>query len=211
MISPFRTGAIEKTRLEAFTDGVIAIVITLLVLELKVPEGLKGDRAIWRALAAVTPAAAAWVVSFLFVLVLWVNHHYFMASLRNADRGLLWLNGLFLLCISATPFPTGLAGAYPGTTPPLFLLSMSMGATSLMFAIMRFYATFVGKLTHEHLTRPQLSRAMMISGVAPVLYAISAILAFLWKPGSTLLLALVPTAFFLRSPALPPVSIPTKH
>jgi uncharacterized membrane protein len=200
----FRTGPISKNRLEAFTDGVIAIVITLLALELKVPEGLHGDAAIWKALEQAAPAAAAWVVSFLFVLVLWVNHHFFIASLRHADRGLLWLNGLFLLCVTATPFPTALAGAYPGSTPPLFVLSVSMGATSLMFAIMRFYASFVSNLSPEYLTSSDLRRAMAVSAIAPALYGLSAFMAFIWKPGSLMLLALVPTLFFLRSPVLPP-------
>jgi len=204
VIAAFRTGPISKNRLEAFTDGVIAIVVTLLALELKLPEGLHGDAAIWKALEQAAPAAAAWVVSFLFVLVLWVNHHFFIASLRHADRGLLWLNGLFLLCVTATPFPTALAGAYPGSTPPLFLISLSMGATSLMFAIMRFYASFVSKLTREYLTRADLKRAMAMSAIAPALYMLSAFMAFIWKPGSLILLTFVPAVFFLRSPALPP-------
>jgi uncharacterized membrane protein len=205
MIAAFRSGPIGKDRLEAFTDGVVAIVITLLALELRVPEGLHGDAGIWKALAQTVPAAVAWVVSFLFVLVLWVNHHFFFASLRHADRGLLWLNGLFLLCVTATPFPTALAGAYPGSTPPLFLLSVSMGATSLTFSIMRFYASFVSKLTREYLTTSDLKRAMAMSAIAPALYALSAFMAFVWKPGSLILLALVPTLFFLRSAALPPI------
>lgn len=196
----FRTGAIEKNRLEAFSDGVIAIVITLLVLEVKAPEGLPDEAALWHALAHLAPVVAAWVVSFFFVLVFWVNHHYFIANLRAADCGLLWLNGLFLLCVSATPFPTGLVGAYPGTTPPLLLLSLSMCATSLAFAAMRFYASFAGKLTREHLGRDELRRAMRISGIAPALYLVAAALAFLWKPGSLILQALVPLLFFLRSP-----------
>ncbi|MFO6448238.1 TMEM175 family protein [Erythrobacter sp. NE805] len=145
----FRTGAIEKNRLEAFSDGVIAIVITLLVLELKVPAGIADETGLRHALAHLAPAVAAWVISFLFVLVFWVNHHYFIASLRQADRGLLWLNGLFLLCISATPFPTGLVGEYPGMTLPLVILSLSMAVTSLAFAAMRLYVG-VNRSLAEH-------------------------------------------------------------
>lgn len=197
----FRTGAIEKNRLEAFSDGVIAIVITLLVLEVKIPEGLRDEAAIWHALAHIAPVLAAWVVSFFFVLVFWVNHHYFVASLRRADRGLLWLNGLFLLCITATPFPTGLVGSYPGTTPPVFLLSLSMCATSAAFALMRLYATIYAALAHEHLGPVELRRAMMQSGIAPFLYGLAALLSFTWLPGSLILQAVVPVAFFLRSPA----------
>ena len=135
------------------------------------------------------------------MLVFWVNHHYFIAGLKSADRGLLWLNGLFLLCITATPFPTGLVGAYPGTTPPLVLLSLTMCATSLAMALMRYYASRIAHLSHEHL-RGQASRtAMLQSGIAPLLYAFAALLSFAWRPGALLVQALVPLIFFLRSPA----------
>ena len=197
----FRTGAIEKNRLEAFSDGVMAIVITLLILEVKVPEGLPDEAALWRALGHIAPVAGAWAVSFLFVLVFWVNHHYFVASLRHADRGLLWLNGLFLLSISATPFPTGLVGAYPGTTPPLLLLSGTMCATSLAFLLMRFYAGGRAGLLSDTLDKEARRKSLLRSAVAPVLYALAGLLAFLYPPGALLLQLLVPLLFFLRSPA----------
>ena len=78
------------------------------------------------AVAERVPAILAWVVSFVYVLVFWVAHHYLFAQLANVDRGLLWLNGLFLLAISITPFPTSLAGEYPGATPAVFMLSLAM-------------------------------------------------------------------------------------
>ena len=115
MRSLFLIGEAEKDRVEAFSDGVLAIVITLLVLELKVPEHVTGgDPELWRALAERVPAILAWVVSFVYVLVFWVAHHYLFEQLANVDRGLLWLNGLFLLAISFTPFPTSLAGEVSG-------------------------------------------------------------------------------------------------
>src|SRR6516165_1605224 len=84
--SIFRTGAIAKNRLEAFSDGVLAFVITLLVLEVKLPPDLGSETEIWNALVRLAPAFLAWVVSFVFVLVFWVNHHYLIASLKHADR-----------------------------------------------------------------------------------------------------------------------------
>ena len=104
----FRSGEADTDRIEAFSDGVLAIVITLLVLEITPPSVQGGDAELWRALARMLPVIAAWVVSFLFVLVFWVSHHYLFASLAKVDRGVLWLNGLFLLFISFTPFPTSL-------------------------------------------------------------------------------------------------------
>ena len=93
----FRTGRAETYRIEAFTDGVLAIVITLLVLDLAPPNVQGGDAELWRALAHMLPVIGVWVVSFLFVLVFWVAHRYLFASLANIDRRVLWLNELFLL------------------------------------------------------------------------------------------------------------------
>ena len=110
-----RTGAADISRSEAFSDGVLAIVITLLVLEIKVPQALPNDEAApWRAIAGQLPMIRAWVVSFLFVLVFWVSHHYFFDMPKKVDRGLLWLNGLFLLAICFMPFPTALSGSVSG-------------------------------------------------------------------------------------------------
>ena len=129
--------------MEAFSDGVLAIVITLLVLEIKVPQALPNDEAaLWQAIAGQLPMIGAWVVSFLFVLVFWVAHHYFFDMLRKVDRGVLWLNGLFLLAICFMPFPTALSGQYPASRPATLLLSATMFVTALAFSAMRWYATF---------------------------------------------------------------------
>jgi uncharacterized membrane protein len=131
----FRTEEAETSRVEAFSDGVLAIVITLLVLEIKVPQNLKSDDDLWRAIGGLAPSVGAWATSFLFVLVFWVAHHTLFTQLRKVDRGLLWLNGLFLFGISFSPFPTALAGAYPAATPAVFLLSLVLAFTAPWAAI----------------------------------------------------------------------------
>jgi uncharacterized membrane protein len=195
----FRTGSLATERVEAFSDGVMAVAITLLVLAIQLPAGLKSDAALWAAIWRIAPALAAWVVSFAFVLTFWVSHHYFFASLKKTDRGLLWLNGLFLLCITLVPFPTGLVGQYPGFTAPLALLSGVMLLTSLSFAGMRFYASFRGRLLRDELSEGEARTAMLQSAVAPVLYALAVGLSFLWPPGAMAIQVLVLALFFLRS------------
>ena len=106
--SGVRVGLTETNRLEAFSDGVFAIVVTLLVLDLRLPP--PEEKALWGALQYLLPLFGAWVTSFAFVLVIWVNHHYLFNQLRQTDRGLMWLNGLLLFGISFLPFPTALAG-----------------------------------------------------------------------------------------------------
>jgi len=196
----FRTGHISSARVEAFSDGVMAVAITLLVLEVKVPAELRAEKELWMAVGHVLPALRAWAVSFAFVLTFWVNHNYFFASLKHTDRGLLWLNGLFLLTVNLIPFPTAMVGEYPAFTAPLALLSGTMMATSLSFAVMRLYASYHGQLLRDHIDSKQAKRGMIQSGVAPALYAVAVAVAFVWPPGSIAIQIGVLVLFFLRSP-----------
>jgi uncharacterized membrane protein len=102
----------DTSRLEAFSDGVFAIAITLLVLNLVVPlsNDLKGP--LLDALLKQWPAYLAYLISFLFVLVMWINHHTLFRYIRRSDHTLLLLNGLLLLFITLVPFPTRLLAEY---------------------------------------------------------------------------------------------------
>ena len=97
----------ETNRLEAFSDGVFAIAITLLVLELRSPELEEGER-LWPALLHEWPQFAAYLTSFAILSIMWVNHHSMFRQIQRADRGLMFLNLLLLLWATLLPFPTSL-------------------------------------------------------------------------------------------------------
>ena len=104
---PARDGTTSTTRLEAFSDGVFAIAITLLVLEIKVPAvGEGGPGGLAAALAARWPSYVAFAISFLQIGIVWANHHAVMDHVRRADRGLLLVTVFFLMAVSFIPFPT---------------------------------------------------------------------------------------------------------
>lgn len=193
--SVMRTGESEVNRVEAFSDCVLAFVITLLVLDLKLPPVSGGEAAMWAALWAMLPKVFAWVISFVFVLVFWVAHHYFFKQIRHVDRGLLWLNGLFLLFISMTPFPTGLAGDYPLARPPLVVLSAVMFLTASSFSAMRRYATHHAVL-YEDEGLAAARRAYRRGLVAPVLYLIGFASAFVSPYPAIAVQIAVPVLFF---------------
>ncbi len=193
----FRSGQAETDRIEAFSDGVLAIVITLLVLEITPPAVQGDDVELWRALAHMLPVIAAWVVSFLFVLVFWVSHHYLFASLAKVDRGVLWLNGLFLLFISFTPFPTALQARYPGTAPAAFLLSAAMFLTASSFSLLRWYACFHAGLLRPGMPRFAASQAMRRSLLAPLLYLIGGLAAFVVPAVSLAIQVVVPLIYIV--------------
>ena len=95
----------SKGRLEAFSDGVLAILITILVLELKIPHG-----ASWEALAPLLPVFLSYVLSFLFIGIYWNNHHHMLHAADRIDGRILWANQHLLFWLSLVPFATGWIG-----------------------------------------------------------------------------------------------------
>jgi uncharacterized membrane protein len=117
---PFEIG---KTRIEALSDGIFAIVMTLLVLEIHVPN-LPPNAAnveVAPALLALWPKFVSYLVTFISLGFFWVGHHIMSHSVRRADRTLLWLNILFFMFVSLLPFSTSLLNAFPQAfVAPLF-------------------------------------------------------------------------------------------
>ncbi len=103
----------STNRLEAFSDGVIAIAITLLVLDIKVPDP-DTTSSLPHALGEMWPNYAAYVVSFVTIGIIWINHHALVRRLRQADHSVLLLNLFLLLTIAVLPFTTALLAAYIG-------------------------------------------------------------------------------------------------
>jgi len=95
----------EKDRLLAFSDGVVAIIITIMVLELKVPHG-----ASWEDLAGVLPVFLSYVLSFVYVAIYWNNHHHLLYTVNKVDGLILWANTHLLFWLSLVPFATAWMG-----------------------------------------------------------------------------------------------------
>jgi uncharacterized membrane protein len=107
----------ENSRIEAFSDGVFAIAITLLVLELKVPPAASVHSVsdLWNGLIHLWPSYFAFTLSFGILLVSWVNHHYLFNILDKSSRPFLYANGFLLFTITFMPFPTALLAQYIST------------------------------------------------------------------------------------------------
>ena len=156
----------EKARLEAFSDGVFAIVITLLILEIRLPEV---DYAhLPQALREVLPRIMAYVMSFFIIGLYWVSHHNSMHPLKKVDRGFLWLNMLLLLFVSFLPFPTSLLGRYPFRALPIVLYGGSLiacnGIGFLMMLYVRYHPELAGPDYAEKYFRRQLPIYAMVNG-----------------------------------------------
>jgi len=132
------------TRMEAFSDGVFAIAITLLVLEIEVPA--PGSGSLGHELAAQWPSYAAFVVSFLTIGIIWINHHAMVRRLRVVDHSILIWNLLLLMTVSALPFTTALMATYlkesQGEALAAAIYSGSFVAMSLVFTGMNHHILF---------------------------------------------------------------------
>jgi uncharacterized membrane protein len=121
----------NKTRLEAFSDGVIAILITIMVLELKVPH-----EATWDALGEVRPIFLAYVLSFIYLGIYWNNHHHMMHATRHVSGGVLWANLHLLFWLSLVPWATAWMGENHFTPIPTALYGMILLAAAIAYYIL---------------------------------------------------------------------------
>src|SRR6266487_2888595 len=106
------TSGLNTNRIEAFSDGVFAVAITLLVLNLQVPQLASANELVPK-LSELWPKLLSYALSFVIVGIYWVAHHNTFHYIKQSDRNLLWLNILLLMCIVFLPFPTALLGQYP--------------------------------------------------------------------------------------------------
>jgi len=91
----------NKTRLEAFSDGVLAIIITIMVLELKIPHGTD-----WEAIKAIIPTLGSYILSFVFICIYWGNHHHLLHTANRVNGKIIWANLHLLFWLSLVPFAT---------------------------------------------------------------------------------------------------------
>ncbi len=191
---------ISKNRLEAFSDGVFAIIITLLVLEIKVPvlDPEISSSGLLQILVHELPAFISWVISFLIVAVFWINHHRFFEELKHTDNGIVWLNVFLLLCVSFVPFPSGLIGNYHENQTAVVLFGGVMICASFVFSLMRFYVLRKRELYKEGCEESDLrKRARRSLLMGPGLWGMATACVFINPVWSLVLFGLIPVYFII--------------
>jgi uncharacterized membrane protein len=193
----------STSRLEAFSDGVFAVAITLLVLQFVDPGLQSGKLLPW--LLGQWPQLATYGASFLTIGVIWVNHHTIFKGIRQVDRTIQFINLVLLLMVVLVPYPTELLGHYlnsgeNGSVAAAFY-AIVMTAMSISFQVLVAYA-----LTHPGLLRPEI-KAKSLQSVIPrfgaglVTYAVAIGLAFVSAPLVVALFAI--TAIYYAFNQLP--------
>jgi len=168
-----------KSRLEAFSDGVVAILITIMVLELRAPGGAGPE-----SLRPLLPVFLSYVLSFVYLAIYWNNHHHMLHAAREVTGGILWANLHLLFWLSLFPFATAWVGEHPGESWPTALY----GAVLLMASVA--YFVLERALIAHHGPDSALARAVgrrRKESLSSVAYASAIPLAFLWPWLSQLL------------------------
>jgi uncharacterized membrane protein len=189
-------------RLEAFSDGVLAIAATLLVLELRPPET---EGHLLQALLSLWPTYAAYVTSFLTIGIIWVNHHSLFANVERVDRRLMFLNLLLLMVVSVIPFPTAVLGRYVTSPEDSHVAAAVYGVVmvlmSISFSALWFHVTRDGRLITARLDPKRARRESLLFSIGLIVYVLAIGLAFVSALLSLLVYALA--AVFYMFPWLP--------
>jgi uncharacterized membrane protein len=161
----------DRGRLEAFSDGVLAIIITIMVLELRVPEGHR-----LQDLKGLGPVFLAYVLSFVYVGIYWNNHHHLLKATRTINGAIMWANMGLLFCLSLFPFATGWVGEWPRQQWPTFVYGLV-----LLSAGIAYYVLQTVIVRHAGGPDSALARALgddLKGRLSPVAYLLAMALAF---------------------------------
>jgi uncharacterized membrane protein len=159
-----------KDRLTAFSDGVIAIIITIMVLELKVPHG-----ADWATLRGVAPNFVAYVLSFVYLAIYWNNHHHLLHTVTRVDGLILWANSHLLFWLSLVPAATGWMGENFLAPLPTAVYGISLLMPAIAYNLLQ--RTIVHQQGEHSVLASALGRDVK-GKISPLLYAAAVALAF---------------------------------
>ena len=168
-------------RLEAFSDGVFAIAMTLLVLDMKVPHDLPSGQTLARALVAQWPTYLAFATSFATILIMWVNHHRLFTHIGRGDDALLFSNGLLLLGVVLVPFPTALVSEYLGRSgqkTAALIYNSTFIAIALCFNLLWRSASTNGRLLRADHDREAVRHITDSFRFGPLFYVIALLVGF---------------------------------
>lgn len=200
----------ETTRLEAFSDGVFAIAITLLILEIKVPSAQAVGRAdannnaLWHALGALWPSYLGYGASFLTLGIMWMNHHAMFQHIRKTDHWFLLVNVVFLMGVSFVPFPTAVLAEHLAEPTSRQTALLFYGGTLVLMSLL-FNALWRAGTRDDHLLGPKASRTTITAVTRRGQFGV---FAYVVATGVTLVNVWVGLCMYIALPvlfALPPV------
>jgi uncharacterized membrane protein len=183
--------------MESFSDGVMAIIVTLLIFEVRLPHLLPDPT--WTQVAAalhtVTPKFISFAVSFFTVAIFWVNHHHFMHRLTKTDWKLLWLNNMLLFWLTVIPFTTAMIGDHPTTPSIVSIYALNLCLAGLSFNFMSRYAYGSGHLVDVEIPLEDRRRHRRRAYFGTAMYGATTIVALVYVPLALAILVIIPFLF----------------
>lgn len=177
-------------RLEAFSDGVIAIVVTIMVLELRAPSQPN-----LAAIAKVAPSLISYALSFLVVAIMWVNHHHLIHAVHKVTAGLLWANLYLLFWMSLVPFVTDYLGKNHHEPLAVALYGLDLTLCSTAFTVLR--SVLIGQDRHDTAMAEYHASVQRKNLLSAGLYLLSVPLAYVSIYASFFIFILIPATYFL--------------
>jgi uncharacterized membrane protein len=197
----------DTGRIETFSDGVFAIAMTLLIIEIGVPHVEdNGGTTLFGALVAQWPSYLGYAISFLQIGIIWANHHNRFSFIERSDHILLFLNTLFLMCVAFIPFPTALLAEYIQTneqTTAGAIYNGTLAVTAIFFTLLWLYAATNHRLVRRDLDAALLQAMTRRYMIGMFLYIFAFALAFLSVTLSLVLVVGLALVFVLPEPSGP--------
>lgn len=186
------------SRVEAYSDAIIAIIMTLLIFDLKVPHLTHPTNAeLMAELRKVLPNFLTFILSFATLAVVWINHHHFFHPIRGTNRGLLWINNGLLFWVCVIPFSASFLGNYPTNPLAVACYGIVMLLVTIMFATLIRYVFFHSDLVSSSIPRSRRLREFRRACLGPIAYALGILLSFWFPPASLLVYVLVPVYYLV--------------
>lgn len=183
----------ETGRVDAFSDGIFAIAISLLVFELKTPP--RSAAGLWHDLARQWPSYTAYVVTFLVIGIMWVNHHQMFGLIRRVDRPILFLNLALLMTVAVLPWPTAVMAEYleagDDSHAAAAVYSLVMVLHSFCFQALWWHLTKTGHLFDRRVDLPAARALRKRFALGSIIYPLTFALAFLSALATLAVLALM--------------------
>ena len=190
----------QNSRLEAFCDGVFAIALTLLIIDIKIPPSaqINNTAEFWHALRHIAPSILAFILSFIIILITWVNHHNSLKLVTRSSASYIYANGFMLLTVVFIPFPTSLMGEYISTdhASPAVIIYESTLALQAISWILLTSAALKDRLAKSEKATQSIHDSRKFGYFAFALYSLCAIMA-IWFPLTIAIITTVTWIFWL--------------
>ena len=189
-----------NSRLEAFCDGVFAIALTLLIIDIKIPstEKINSTSDFWLTLRHIAPSIFAFILSFIIILITWVNHHASLKLVNRSSGLFIYANGFMLLTVVFIPFPTSLMGEYILTdhaTPAVILYNSTLAAQAISWILLTG-SVLKDQLAKNEKSILQIRNSRKFGYFAFVLYSLCAVIA-IWFPFAIAIITTITWIFWL--------------